>query len=146
MRMKRPNRIYIMGPSGCGKTTLSNKLSKKLKITSYDLDDVFWVKKPIKKRGEKLLKPRLKKLIQKKKWIIEGVFHSWIDSAIEKSDLIVLIDISPRILSWRLFRRYLKRKFKGEPEGDFKDILKLIKYGLIFLKNTDPQNLLDMKI
>jgi len=34
-------RIHILGPSGCGKTYLADKLTKKLNIKSYDLDDLF---------------------------------------------------------------------------------------------------------
>lgn len=126
-------RIYILGPSGSGKSTIAKKISKKLKIPSYDLDDIFWIKKPIKKRKESLFRPRLKKLISKKEWIIEGVFHSWVKDAVEKSNLIILINLSPKTLSWRLFTRYLQRKFKRE-EDSFKDMLKLIKFSRLYSK------------
>ena len=127
-------RIYIIGPSGSGKTTLAKKLSKKLGIPSYDLDDIFWIKKPVKKRRESLLKPRLKKLIKKKKWIIEVVFSSWVRDAVKKSDLIIWVDLSSKVLSWRLFTRYFKKKFRKEEMGSFNDTLKLIKYSRLYGK------------
>ncbi len=127
-------RIYILGPSGSGKSTIAKELSKELKIPNYDLDDIFWIKKPIKKRKESLFRPRLKKLIVKKKWIIEGVFHSWVKDAIKKSDLIILVDLSSKTLSWRLFKRYFKRKFSKIEVGSFKDTIKLVKYSRLYGK------------
>jgi adenylate kinase family enzyme len=36
-------KIFITGISGGGKTTLAKKLSFFLKISSFDLDDIFWI-------------------------------------------------------------------------------------------------------
>lgn len=133
-KFKKRDRIYILGPSGCGKSTIAKKLSKELKTAHYDLDDIFWIKKPLKKRKESLFKPRLKKLIVRKKWIIEGVFHSWVEDAIKKSDLVILVDLSPKILSWRLFKRYFKRKFSKIETGNLKETVKLVKYSRLYGK------------
>lgn len=134
LKFKKKDRIYIIGPSGSGKSTLAKTLSKKLRISHYDLDDIFWIKKPIKKRKESLYEPKLKKLTQKKKWIIEGVFRSWVKEAIRKSNLIILIDLSSKILTWRLFIRYIKRKFSGKETGNLKETIKLVKYSRLYGK------------
>ena len=57
-----------------GKTTLAKKISKKLNIQHYDLDDLFWERKYDLKRSHEECTKRLKKIAKKKQWIIEGVF------------------------------------------------------------------------
>jgi len=131
--MKNLKRIYIIGPSGSGKSFLAKKLSNQLKIPAYDLDDIFWLKKPIKKRPEQMWKPLLERISKKQKWIIEGIFHAWVESAIKKSDLIIWLDFPPRTLSWRLLTRHIKRKLKGSPYK-IKDTLYLLKYSKKYSK------------
>jgi adenylate kinase family enzyme len=51
---------------------LAKTLSKKFSIPNFDLDDIFWEQKYIKKRSEKEKKIKLSKLIKENKyWIIE---------------------------------------------------------------------------
>ncbi|MEW7121753.1 AAA family ATPase [Acinetobacter nosocomialis] len=35
-------KICIVGPSGTGKTTLSHQLAKKLNISAYAFDEIYW--------------------------------------------------------------------------------------------------------
>ncbi len=35
-------KICIVGPSGAGKTTLSHQLAKKLNISAYAFDEIYW--------------------------------------------------------------------------------------------------------
>jgi adenylate kinase family enzyme len=125
--MKKMNKIYILGTAGSGKTYLAKKLSYKFKIKHYDLDDIYWSCKYSKKRDKREMKIKLNSLIKNKKWIIEGVYGSWIESAIKKADLVIWLDIPFRVLSWRIFKRHFTRLNKKNPES-FKDTLGLIKY------------------
>lgn len=56
-------KIFIIGISGSGKSTLAKKLSIILKIPSFDLDDILWIKKYSDKRSSKDCREKLKKLI-----------------------------------------------------------------------------------
>jgi adenylate kinase family enzyme len=128
------SKIYILGTSGSGKSTLANQISKILKIKTYDLDDIFWYKKYTKKRNIEKRREKLKQLIKgKRKWIIEGIYTDWSEEAIKKADLIIWISTPKHILSWRIFKRYLKRK--GEKDETLKDCINLIKYARGYKKH-----------
>jgi len=120
------NRIWILGTSGSGKTFLAKKLSDDLNIKHYDLDDIFWFRKYDKKRNERDRIKILSKICKTEKWIIEGVFSSWVDKAIKRSDLVIWLDIHPSIMIWRVISRFFKRR--REHKESFKDLFVLIKY------------------
>ena len=73
--IKNSKRIYILGNVGCGKTTLSSKLSLKMKIPFYELDNVVWEYHEggdIKRNDEEIEKLFLN-IIDTPQWIIEDV-------------------------------------------------------------------------
>lgn len=107
---KRLNRIYIMGTVGSGKTFLAKRLSEKLKIRHHDLDDIFWKRKFDKMRAEKERANMFNRLCNKKKWIIEGVYSTWIEIGVKKSDMVVLLDVPLTTLFWRITKRTLTRE------------------------------------
>jgi adenylate kinase family enzyme len=132
----KPKKIYILGSSASGKTTLANKISEILKIKTYDLDDIFWYKKYTKKRNIEKRKEKLKQLIKgKKKWILEGIYTDWSEKAIKNADLIIFLDIPKYLLSWRVFKRYIIRKRKGDET--LKSCFNLIKYVRGYKKRKD---------
>jgi len=139
--MIKIKRVFILGTVGSGKTSLARKLSEKLNIDHYDLDDIFWTKKFNKKRNEKQRDELLKKIISKKKWVIEGVYTNWIEAGIEKSDLIVLLKIPFRTLIYRITKRTIKKeksKSKGKKKynENLKDYMGLIKAAKKYYKKT----------
>ena len=69
----------------------------------------------------------LQKLAKKEQWIIEGVYDTWVDAAFKRATFVVWLDISPWIITYRLIKRYLRRK-KENPEEPWKDTLTLIRY------------------
>ncbi|MBU3907419.1 MAG: hypothetical protein KKA64_04185 [Nanoarchaeota archaeon] len=124
-------KIHVLGISGSGKSYLAKKLSGLLKIPCFDLDDIFWLKKYTKKRTIKSMKKELKKLTSKEKWIVEGVYSSWVNDSIKKSDMIILLESSPNILSWRIFKRYILR---GKSRESFREMCDLIKFARSYRK------------
>ena len=132
-------RAFIVGGCGYGKSTLAKQLSKKLKIKNYDLDNIAKIpEKGFEKVSEKIRDKRLKKLLEKKKWIIEGVYSgSWIYPIFKKSEIIIILNIKPGIAKKRILTRYLKRIIKidksGKP-GKIKDVLRLLKYAKLYPK------------
>lgn len=110
------NRIYIIGTVGSGKSYLAKKLSEILNIKHYDLDDIFWAEKYNEKRNEKERNQLFRKLCNKKRWIIEGVYASWIEEGIKKSDEVILMDTPLHKLVWRLTKRQINRE-KSKKKG-----------------------------
>jgi len=112
-------RIYIIGNSASGKSSLARQLSKILKIKSYDLDDFYWQRKFTKKRNPLQVEKLVKKVIRKKRWIIEGVYSSCITCSLDKADMIVWLDYPVHVITWRLLKRQIKRREKMRSTLDF---------------------------
>ena len=125
-----------MGPSGCGKSFFAKKISKKLNIPIYDLDDYFWIDKYTKILPKEKREEKIKKILIRKKWIIEGVYSTNIDNILKKTDLLVWLNYSSKTLSWRLLTRYLKRKITKGPKENLKDTVKLIKFSRLYSTKT----------
>jgi len=110
-----PNKIIILGNGGTGKSTLGEKLSTMLDIPVYHLDQLTfqtgWIA-----IGEKEFISKLKNILHKEKWIVEGwSFNSTIPMRIEASDLIIYLDFNIWICYWYAFTRHLKYSFKQNP-------------------------------
>ena len=93
---RKLSKIYIIGTSGSGKSFLSRKLSEKLGIQRYDLDDLYYSRKYTVERSPWKREQMLRKIASRKKWIIEGVYGSWIESALKKADLVILLFLRKR--------------------------------------------------
>lgn len=127
MKLDNKKKIFVIGNSGCGKTTLAKRLSKKLKIDHYNLDDIYFEKKFTKKRSIEDCKKRLSELIRGKDlWIVEGVYTNWTDLVRDEADIIIWIECSVNLATYRVFKRYFT---KGIKRGEsFRDFINLIKY------------------
>ena len=106
-------KIFIIGISGSGKTYLSKILSEKYGVGKFDLDDIYWKKKYTEKRkdfeAEIILKQKVTKL---DKWIFEGIYSKWTTILLRESDKIVWLDMSKNLMTYRIFKRWLKRRKK----------------------------------
>lgn len=129
-------KIYILGSVGSGKTYLADKLSRKLKIKKYNLDDIFWKKKYTTREKDSIRRRKLDKLVNKREWIIEGIWTDWTSKAIKKSDIIIWLQTPYYLRSFRMFNRYLREKSKKE-NNSFKKTLKLIRYSGRYMKEID---------
>jgi adenylate kinase family enzyme len=119
------NKIHIMGPSGSGKTHLAEKLSTKLHILHYDLDDIFWEIKYSKKRDEAIRNNILENICLTNSWITEGVYTDWTKKAIDDSEYLIWVDAPFHTLSYRLIKRYDEMK-KERQNTNFDELKKLL--------------------
>lgn len=110
-------KIYILGPVGSGKSTLAKKISCALNIKYYELDSIVWKKtnngdvKRTSADRDKLFK----KIIERKNWIIEDVGRDCFKEALSQADIIIYISLKRPVLYWRIFKRWIRQKFKIEP-------------------------------
>ena len=91
-------KIHIIGCSGSGKTYLANALSKKYNIAHFDLDDIQWDNNA-KEYGKKRTLDERKALLQEilynnDEWIIEGVYHAWVQQSFDEADKIYVLNLS----------------------------------------------------
>ncbi|MDM5326968.1 AAA family ATPase [Neobacillus sp. CF12] len=113
MKNKIPKKIRIIGSVGSGKTTLAKKLSTKLNIPFYELDNVVWKRKmsgDIRRTDEEREK-YLYSIIHSKTWIIEGVHNEdWVVSSFQNAELIIYLDTKYSIRTYRIIKRFLLQK------------------------------------
>ena len=110
-------RIYILGPVGSGKSTLARKISCALNTKYHELDSIVW-KKTITgdvKRTSADRDKLFKKIIERKDWIIEDVCRDCFKEALSQTDIIIYINLKRPVLYWRIFKRWIRQKFKIEP-------------------------------
>ena len=124
------NKILIIGIAGSGKTYLANKISKMLKIKSYDLDKIVFRKKDFTRVKDFIRDEKVNKILKDKKWLIEGSYTSdWVISIIKKSNLIIFLNINILKAKKRLLFRFIKRKILGDEKPEsLKDFLTLTGY------------------
>jgi adenylate kinase family enzyme len=99
-------KILIMGDAGRGKTTFAEKLSEKLNIPKYSLDDFFWEVKFTKLRGAEKDVEMARECFEKDEWIVEGGTRRMLILGIPKADKIFYLtykNIFQQI--WVLYKR-----------------------------------------
>jgi adenylate kinase family enzyme len=115
-------KILIIGDAGRGKTTFAEKLSEKLGIPHYSLDDFFWEIKFTKPRGKEIDIEMARDCFQKDEWIVEGTTRRMLKLGLDEADKIFYLTHKNTFHQiWVLYKRYRSRKHET-----FKDLLYLI--------------------
>lgn len=110
-------RIHIIGSVGSGKTTLAKKLSSRLDIPYYELDNVVWLRRESGdlRRTEQEREEYLNSILQSDSWIIEGIHNEdWVSNCFHHADVIFFLDTNYSIRTYRIIKRFLKQKFRFE--------------------------------
>ena len=145
MKSKKHRKIHIIGAPCSGKSFLAKKLAKKLKITHYNLNDIFWKPNSYSiKEDESIRNKNLKKIIKKEKWITEGVFLGWIGPCLKNADLIIFLKVNTLLRLWRAIRRYILRSLgieKTNKHEGLKQFYKFLKYVLRYPKRYNQLEL-----
>lgn len=118
-------KIHICGIYGSGKTTLAKDLSQLYKIPHYSLDDIKYKIKYSEIRSVEERLDEVKKISKKISWITEGTWSNYAEELFKQADLIVFLAIPKRVCSYRILKRYFKRK--KELNDTLIETLKLVK-------------------
>ncbi|MGM0845158.1 MAG: hypothetical protein ACQEUT_09285 [Bacillota bacterium] len=68
------------------------------------------------------------RIINQKKWIIEGVLHTWTTRGFQEADVIIYLNTPMRVRTWRILKRFTVQKLgfeKGTIRGCSKSPVKL---------------------
>ncbi|GAA0315438.1 AAA family ATPase [Bacillus carboniphilus] len=141
------NKVHIIGSVGSGKTTLAKKLSKKLDIPYYELDNVVWTRTP---NGDIRNSPErrdtiLNDIVKTDQWIIEGVHHKWIMPSFKEADLIIFLDTPYSKRIYRIIKRFFLQRLKMESshyKPTFEIFFKMFKWNRSFEMESKPDILL----
>ncbi|WP_247682538.1 DNA topology modulation protein FlaR [Pseudoalteromonas sp. MMG013] len=106
-------KIHIIGGPGSGKTFSAAKLQQVTGLNGFDLDSVFWEKNEFAyvRSSEHARTEKLNHILSHDNWIVEGVYYKWLASLFRDADLIVILNPPTLLRQWRIFKRFLKRKF-----------------------------------
>jgi len=108
--MNTSNKILIVGCVGSGKSTYAKKISKKLKIPVYGIDEIVHDDELGVRRSLEEQKEIIDKINTNDKWIIEGALRKELYFLLEMADLIIMIDIDREIVEHRVITRYIKQQ------------------------------------
>ena len=109
------DKIIVIGCGGAGKSTFSRKLSNLLDIPVYHLDKLFWNKGWIETQQKEFNK-KIKEVISKDKWIIDGNYIKTIDIRAKDADTIIFINMPTYICLYRIFKRRFMYRGKSRPD------------------------------
>jgi adenylate kinase family enzyme len=144
MKKNSPAKIHIIGSVGSGKTTLGKKLSAKLNIVHYELDNVVWqryetgdVRRSVKERDE-----YLQWITRSDAWIIEGVHYEWVQDSFENADIIILLNPTYATRIFRIMKRFFLQKLgfeKSNYKPTFAMFRKMFAWNRDFEEKSKPE-------
>lgn len=106
-----PRKIFITGNAGSGKTTLARDLGQRFALPVYGLDQIVWrsgwKETPVQEKAAQIAQ-----LVSTPCWIIDGV-SSIAESA---ADIVIFLDVSPVLCTWRCAKRNWHFLFRSRPE------------------------------
>ncbi|MEM6276790.1 MAG: AAA family ATPase [Pseudomonadota bacterium] len=108
-------RVMVIGQPGSGKSTLARKLAAATGLPVVHLDRIHWkpgwVERPL---HEKI--PMIRAEEEKGKWIIEGGLSATWDTRLERSDMLIWIDVGLTRRLWRVLRRSWVYRGQSRPD------------------------------
>ena len=85
-------KIIVIGCPGSGKSTFSRKLSEKINIPVYHLDNLYW--NPDKTTvSSEIFDQRLSEVMKKDRWIIDGNFSRTLEVRLSECDTVFFLDL-----------------------------------------------------
>jgi adenylate kinase family enzyme len=126
--MNTLKKIYIVGNVGSGKTTLSRKLSEKLGISHYEVDNIVHKNTEIGRirQNEAEQTKEFKRINEGESWIIEGTFRTSCKYLLEVADLIIFLDPPVNVRIYRIIKRFIKQQI-GLEKSNYKSNLRILK-------------------
>jgi adenylate kinase family enzyme len=97
-------RVLVLGSPGSGKSTFARKLGDVAGLPVIHLDQLFWEPGWVQVPNEVFLQ-RLRDVLAREKWIIDGNFASTLDLRVPHADQIILLERSRLACVARVGRR-----------------------------------------
>ena len=109
-------KILILGSSGAGKSTLAKKMGKILNFKVIHLDYYFWKPGWIQTPREEWKQVQVELICKNKNFIIDGNFHSTIETRFPYADTIIYLDFNKYLCLFRALKRYFQHRNKARPD------------------------------
>jgi len=108
-------RILILGCCGAGKTTLARKIENALKIEVIHLDKHYWKPNWVESEQDEW-KAKVKELIQRDQWIMDGNYGSSLDISLERADTVIFLNYPTHKCLYRVLKRTYDFYGKTRPD------------------------------
>lgn len=103
--LRDARRVLIVGPCGAGKSHLSSRLGEILGLPLVHLDAEYWRPGWVPTPKEQW-RERVDALIAPDRWLIEGTYLSTLARRLERAEVVLHLDYSPRVclprVAWRI--------------------------------------------
>lgn len=109
-----PTRLLIIGCSGSGKSTLTRAVAARTGLPVIHLDQQYfgpdW-----KEPTQKAWRARVKQLVEREAWVMDGNFSGTFDLRMPRADTVVFLDRSTLRCLWRVIKRTIRYYGKVRP-------------------------------
>ncbi len=110
------NKIVVVGVSASGKSTFTKKLASKTNLPVTFMDAIMWKPGWVYIGDEETIK-KLEEVSLTERWIIEGyISKNARTSVFDRADMIIYLDYSPWVSSWRYIKRWWMHRKNARPE------------------------------
>lgn len=107
----RPSRVTVNGTSGSGKSTMARRLGLLLDLPYTELDSLFhgpaWVPRPD-------FLANVDAFTSGPRWVCEYQYDTARPLIADRADLMVWLDFRHPVVMWRITRRTVARRIRGE--------------------------------
>ena len=151
MNADLPERIHITGGPGSGKSWLARQLARTMGVDLIDIDGRGLDIKPLDviitepHEFEALIAARdadLDEATRAGAWVCDGSFVGVSQVALQRTDLIVWVDVSWRIASYRIVARHVKLELQRRNRfPGWKRLYQFWRWSGRFYRDTNPPGL-----
>lgn len=136
-----PRKIHIIGAHASGKTHLARRLSRRLGIPHYALENLVWNGTGEKKRRNipALREQLLLDIVSQDSWIVEGQDYEWLTFSFAMAEQIIFLTPSPLVRDGRMILRFIRQKIGTEVDQDrfsFGTLMNMIEWNHHFERHT----------
>jgi adenylate kinase family enzyme len=109
------NKVLILGCCGAGKSTFASKLHTLVDIPLIHLDQEYW-RGSWEPTPDKEWESKVKMLIKRPSWIMDGNYGRTIDIRIKEADTIIFLKYSTLKCMFRVLKRIWQYHGKSRPD------------------------------